>query len=44
MRDLVVTSKGIFFVGREVEKSGPNKNIPVEIVTRRIEFSSLQKV
>ncbi len=28
MRDLVVTQKGIFLVGRETEKSGPNKVDP----------------
>ncbi len=25
MRDLVLTQKGLFLIGREVEKAGPNK-------------------
>jgi hypothetical protein len=33
-RDLIVTAKGIFLVGRELEKSGPNKGQEIEVVTR----------
>ena len=44
MRDLIVTPKGIFLVGRELEKSGPNKGQEIEAVTRRIEFGNLYQV
>jgi hypothetical protein len=41
---LIVTPKGIFLVGRQIEKSGPNKGQEIETLTRRIEFSSLYQV
>jgi len=44
MRDLIVTPKGIFLVGREIEKTGPNKGQEIETLSRRIEFSSLYQV
>jgi hypothetical protein len=44
MRDLIVTQRGVFLVGRQVEKSGPNKGQEIETVTRRIEFASLYQV
>lgn len=44
MRDLVVTQRGIVLIGREVEKTGPNKGQELEVVTRRIDFGSLYQV
>ena len=44
MRDLIVTPKGIFLVGRQVDKSGPNKGQEIETVTRRIDFDALYQV
>jgi hypothetical protein len=44
MRDLIVTPKGIFLIGRQIEKSGPNKGQEIETVTRRIDFDSLYQV
>ena len=44
MRDLIVTPKGIFLIGRQLEKSGPNKGQEIETISRKIEFSQLYQV
>ena len=44
MRDLIVTAKGLFLVGREVEKAGPNKGQEKEVVSRHIAFDQLEQV
>jgi hypothetical protein len=41
MRDLIVTPKGIFLIGRQLEKSGPNKGQEIETISRKIEFNQL---
>jgi hypothetical protein len=43
-RDLIVTQKGIFLIGREMVKSGPNKGQLVESVTRQITLDQLFEV
>jgi len=43
-RDLVVTPKGIFLVGREVEKQKGGQSIEVEKITRKIPFDKLSQV
>ena len=43
-RDLVVTPKGIFLVGRELEKQKGGQSIEVEKITRKISFEKLSQV
>ena len=43
-RDLIVTQKGIFLIGREQVKKGPNKGQSEEVLTRSIPFHSLYQV
>ena len=43
-RDLIVTAKAIFLIGREPVKSGPNKGQMVESISRRISFHELNQV
>ena len=43
-RDLIVTIKGIFLIGREPVKSGPNKGQNVEAITRYIPWAELYQV
>ena len=45
-RDLVVTPKGIFLIGREKQepKQKGGKAIEAEVVTRKIEFKDLHQV
>lgn len=43
-RDLIVTQKGIFIIGREPVKSGPNKGQMQESVSRNIPFQHLFQV
>ena len=43
-RDLIVTQKGIFIIGREAAKTGPNKGQFVESVSRNIPFPQLFQV
>ena len=43
-RDLIVNQRGVFLVGRQVEKSGPNKGQEVEAVTRHIPLEKLYQV
>lgn len=43
-RDLIVTHKGIFLIGREVAKTGPNKGQALEVVTRHIPLERLFQV
>ncbi len=44
MRDLIVTQKGIFLVGRETIAKGQNKGQVQEIITRHIPFEQLFQV
>lgn len=44
MRDLVVNQRGLFLVGREVHKAGPNKGQEVEAISRHIPFDQLRLV
>ena len=41
---MVLTQKGVFLVGREVQKSGPNKGQSEEVVSRHIQWSDLYQV
>ena len=43
-RDLLLSSKAIYIVGRDKEKKGPNKGQLVETVKRRIELSNITHV
>ncbi|TRY67144.1 hypothetical protein TCAL_02955 [Tigriopus californicus] len=43
-RDLILNGRGIFLVGRELEKKGPNKGQEVETVSRMIAFDQLSHV
>ena len=43
-RDLIVTQKGLFLIGREMVKKGPNKGQLEEIATRIIPFEHLSQV
>ena len=43
-RDLIVTQKGIFIIGREPVKTGPNKGQIQESVSRNIPFQHLFQV
>ena len=45
-RDLVVTPKGIFLIGREKQESKQKggKAIEAEVVTRKIDFKDLHQV
>ena len=42
-RDLIVTNKGIFLIGREVDKNSPNKQL-VETITRQIPIDAIWQV
>ena len=39
-----MTPKGIFLLGREIEKQKGGQNVEVEVVTRKIPFSKLSQV
>lgn len=43
-RDLVLTSKTLFLIGREKIKKGPKKGQVIEVVKRRIPIETIQKV
>ncbi|XP_077988766.1 unconventional myosin-Ie-like isoform X2 [Glandiceps talaboti] len=43
-RDLMVTGKFIYMVGREVVKKGPEKGRMVEVVKRKIELQQIQAI
>ena len=43
-RDLVLTGKAVFLIGREKSKTPPNKGKLVPVVTRKIELDKIAKV
>ena len=43
-RDLVLTGKALWFVGRETIKSGPGKGQSVPAVMRKIDLEMINKV
>eukprot|EP00041_Stephanoeca_diplocostata_P026295 m.705816 g.705816 ORF g.705816 m.705816 type:complete len:1074 (+) comp22930_c0_seq1:209-3430(+) len=43
-RDLLLSNKAVYIVGREKEKKGPNKGQVVEVVKRRLELSTITGV
>uniref|UniRef100_A0AAQ6A986 Osteoclast-stimulating factor 1 n=1 Tax=Amphiprion ocellaris TaxID=80972 RepID=A0AAQ6A986_AMPOC len=40
-RDLILTPKGIYLIGREKVKKGPEKGLIKEVLKRKLEFSSI---
>lgn len=44
MRDLILTQRGLFIVGREVEKSGPNKGTEREAISRHVQLSEISQI
>ncbi len=44
MRDVIVTHKGIFIVGRETEKAGPDKGQAKEVINRHVAWDQLHQV
>lgn len=43
-RDLMLTSRSVFLVGREVVKKGPEKGKPVEVIKRKLDFENISHV
>ncbi|KAJ0032744.1 hypothetical protein NQD34_002825 [Periophthalmus magnuspinnatus] len=43
-RDLILTPKGIYLIGREKEKKGPDKGMIKEVLKRKLEFGSISGV
>ena len=43
-RDLVLTGKALWLIGREKAKAGPNKGKPEPAVSRKIELERISKV
>ncbi|KAK7888870.1 hypothetical protein WMY93_024430 [Mugilogobius chulae] len=43
-RDLILTPKGIYLIGREKEKKGPDKGVIKEVLKRKLEFASISGV
>lgn len=43
-RDLILTPKGIYLIGREKVKKGPEKGQIKEILKRKLEFGSIMSV
>ncbi|XP_020789005.1 unconventional myosin-If [Boleophthalmus pectinirostris] len=43
-RDLILTPKGIYLIGREKEKKGPDKGLIKEVLKRKLEFGSISGV
>lgn len=43
-RDLILTPKGIYLIGREKVKKGPEKGQIKEVLKRKLEFGSIMSV
>lgn len=43
-RDLILTPKGIYLIGREKVKKGPEKGQIKEVLKRKMEFASISSV
>ncbi|CAL9696483.1 unnamed protein product [Knipowitschia caucasica] len=43
-RDLILTPKGIYLIGREKEKKGPDKGMIKEVLKRKLEFGNITGV
>lgn len=43
-RDLILTPKGIYLIGREKVKKGPEKGQIKEVLKRKLEFGSISSV
>lgn len=43
-RDLLLSNKAIYIIGREKEKKGPNKGLLVEVVKRRIDLATVSGI
>eukprot|EP00039_Didymoeca_costata_P008665 m.114735 g.114735 ORF g.114735 m.114735 type:complete len:1149 (-) comp14177_c1_seq5:2155-5601(-) len=43
-RDLLLSPKGIFIIGREREKKGPNKGQVIESIKRMFQFNQIAKI
>lgn len=43
-RDLILTPKGIYLIGREKVKKGPEKGQVKEVLKRKLEFGSITSV
>lgn len=43
-RDLILTPKGIYLIGREKVKKGPEKGQIKEVLKRKMEFGSISSV
>lgn len=43
-RDLVLTSRSIFLIGREAIKKGPEKGKAIEVMKRKLDFENISHV
>lgn len=43
-RDLILTPKGIYLIGREKVKKGPEKGQVKEVLKRKLDFASISAV
>ncbi|PSN42852.1 Unconventional myosin-Ie [Blattella germanica] len=43
-RDLILTSRAVFLIGREAVKKGPEKGKHIEVVKRKLEFENISHV
>ena len=43
-RDLILTGKAVWLIGREKAKEGPSKGNMVPVVERKIDFDKIAKV
>jgi len=43
-RDLVITNKLVYLVGRELIKKGPQKGQTIEVIKRKLEYEQLTSV
>ncbi|KAG5276446.1 hypothetical protein AALO_G00132120 [Alosa alosa] len=43
-RDLILTPKGIYLIGREKEKKGPEKGMIKEVLKRKLELGSIRAI
>ena len=43
-RDLILTPKGIYLIGREKVKKGPDKGLIKEVLKRKLEMGNIRAI